>query len=80
MVLRLEDAISMIIREGGMEGGRKRKRARRRRGMRDKQMNRMEERKRKERYRNAEAPRWECGLYFKGGINTILWGTQADAG
>lgn len=38
MVLRLEDTISMIT----MEGGRKRKRARGRGGIRDKHMRRME--------------------------------------
>lgn len=47
VVLRLEDAISMII--GGErwgEGGRKGKGARRRSGMRDKQARRMEKRRR----------------------------------
>ena len=55
MVLRLEDAISMIIRKGG----RKRQGARRRGGMRDKQMRRMEEWKRR-RNNSFEIKRGEC--------------------
>lgn len=61
MVLRLEDAISMIIREGGAGvgwSGRERKGARRRGGMRDRQARRMEERRR--RNSRVKIGRGEC--------------------